>query len=80
MTAVQKGLEKHRTPLFEWEPLTQMTLLDRLEKAKLRRLLGLSKIDNDGLTHTEEGQAIMKVVSWKRHLSESWQNTRIRLG
>jgi hypothetical protein len=63
VTAVQKELEKHRTPPFKWEPLAQMTLLDRLEEAKLRRLLGLSKMDDDGLTHTEEGQAIMEVIS-----------------
>jgi hypothetical protein len=36
--------------------------LDRLEEAKLRRLLGLSKIDNDGLTYTEECQAIVEIV------------------
>jgi hypothetical protein len=63
MTAVQKGLEKHRTPPFEWEPQAQTTLLDRLEQAELRRLLGLRKMDDDGLTHTEEGQGIMEVVS-----------------
>jgi hypothetical protein len=40
-----------------------MTLLDRLEEAELRRLLGLSKMDDSGLTHTEEGQAIIEIVS-----------------
>jgi hypothetical protein len=28
--------------------------------------LGLRKIDDDGLTHTEEGQAIMEVVSYEK--------------
>jgi hypothetical protein len=37
--------------------------LHRLEQAKLRRLLGLRKMDDNGLTHTEEGQGIMEVVS-----------------
>jgi hypothetical protein len=42
-----------------------MTLMDRLEEAELR-LLSLSKMDDDGLTHTEEGQAIVEVVSHEK--------------
>jgi hypothetical protein len=59
-------VRKHRTPSFEWEPLAQITLLDRLEKAKLRRILGLSKMDDNGLTHIEESQAIVQVVSHEK--------------
>jgi hypothetical protein len=45
-----------------------MTFLDRLEEAELRRLLGLNKMDNNGLTHAEKGQAIVEVVSCKKAL------------